>query len=66
MIERGQGEYANPASMIKASAMLLRHICRTEAAERLEKAMDACDVVVSRYIPGATGANYTNALLKLL
>ena len=66
MIERGQGEYANPASMIKASAMLLRHICRTEVAERLEKAMDACDVVVSRYIPGATGANYTNALLKLL
>ena len=66
MIERGQGEYANPASMIKASAMLLRHICRTEAAERLEKAMDACDVVVSRYIPGATGAAYTDAILKLL
>ncbi len=66
MIERGQGEYANPASMIKASAMLLRHICRTEAAERLEKAMDKCDVVVSRYIPGATGANYTNAIIEML
>ena len=66
MIERGQGEYANPASMIKASAMLLRHICRTEAAEKLEKAMDACDVVVSRYIPGATGAAYTDALIQLL
>ncbi len=66
MIERGQGEYANPASMIKASAMLLRHICRTEAAEKLEKAMDNCDVVVSRYIPGATGANYTNAIIEML
>ena len=66
MIERGQGEYANPASMIKASAMLLRHICRADAAEKLEQAMDACDVVVSRYIPGATGAAYTDALIKLL
>ncbi len=66
MIERGQGEYANPASMVKASAMLLRHICRTEAAEKLEKAMDACDVVVSRYTPGATAYAYTDALIKLL
>ena len=66
MIERGQGEYANPASMVKASAMLLRHICRTEAAEKLEKAMDACDVVVSRYTPGATAYAYTEALIKLL
>ena len=32
MIERGMGAYANPASIIKAAAMLLRHICRTEAA----------------------------------
>ena len=66
MIERGQGEYANPASMVKASAMLLRHICRTEAAEKLEKAMDQCDVVVSRYTPGATAYAYTDALIKLL
>ena len=29
MIERGMGAYANPASIIKAAAMLLRHICRT-------------------------------------
>lgn len=66
LIENGQGEYANPASIIRASAMLLRHICRTEAAEKLEKALDNCDVVVSQYIPGATGANYTNAIIKML
>lgn len=66
LIENGQGEYANPASIIRASAMLLRHICRTEAAEKLEKALDNCDVVVSQYIPGATGANYTNAIIEML
>ena len=46
MIERGMGAYANPASIIKAAAMLLRHICRTDAAERLEKAMAACTTEV--------------------
>ena len=65
MIERGQGHYANPASMIKASAMLLRHICRTEAAERLEKAMDACaDLTVG--VGGITGAEYAEAVMKNL
>ena len=66
LIASGQGDYANPASIMRASAMLLRHICRTEAAEKLEKALDNCDVVVSQYIPGATGANYTNAIIEML
>ena len=66
MIERGMGEYANPASMIKASAMLLRHICRIEAAEKLEKAMDDCTVEVFSDGSAATAAEYTDALLELL
>ena len=66
MIERGMGEYANPASMIKAAAMLLRHICRTEAAEKLEKAMDDCTVEVFSDGSAATAAEYTDALLELL
>ena len=66
MIERGMGEDANPASMIKAGAMLLRHICRVEAAEKLEKAMDACTVEVFSDGSAATAAEYTDALLELL
>ena len=66
MIERGMGEYANPASIIKAAAMLLRHICRTEAAEKLEKAMDACTVEVKSDGSAASAAQYTDALLELL
>ncbi|MDD5954125.1 MAG: isocitrate/isopropylmalate family dehydrogenase [Firmicutes bacterium] len=66
MIERGMGEYANPASMIKAVAMLLRHICRGEAADKLDRAMDACTVQVLSDGSAATAAAYTDALLELL
>ena len=66
MIERGMGEYANPASMIKAVFMLLRHICRGEAADKLDRAMDACTVQVLSDGSAATAAAYTDALLELL
>ena len=66
MIERGMGEYANPASIIKAAAMLLRHICRGEAAARLEKAMDDCTVEVKSDGTAATAAQYADALMALL
>ena len=41
MIETGRGAYANPASILRAAAMLLRHIARADAAARLDKALDA-------------------------
>ena len=66
MIERGMGDYANPASIIKAGAMLLRHICRIDAAEKLEKAMAECTVEVLSDGSAATAAEYTDALLELL
>ena len=66
LLEMGLGDYANPASILKAEAMLLRHICRPAAAERLEKALDSCDVVVTGDKDGATGAAFTDALLRLL
>ena len=66
MIERGMGDYANPASMIKAAAMLLRHICRADAAAKLEKALDACTVQVFSDGSAATAAEYTDALMELL
>lgn len=66
MIERGMGDYANPASIIKAAAMLLRHICRAEAAAKLEKAMDDCTVVVTSDGKNATAAEYADALMALI
>jgi hypothetical protein len=46
--------------------MLLRHICRTEAAEKLEKAMAACTVEVKSDGSAATGAEYAEALIGML
>ena len=66
MIERGMGDYANPASMIKAASMMLRHICRAEAAEKIENALDACTVEVKSDGTAATAAQYTDALMALL
>lgn len=66
MIEDGLGDYANPSSILKAEAMLLRHICRMDAAEKLEKALDNCKVKVTGYKDGATCAAFTDSLLELL
>lgn len=66
MIEMGRGAYANPQSIIKAAAMMLRHICRTEAAEKLEKALETCTAVITGDSTGATGESYTDALMELL
>lgn len=66
LLELGLGDYANPQSILKAEAMLLRHICRPAAAERLEKALDTCTVVVTGDRDGATGEAYTEALMELL
>lgn len=42
MIERGMGEYANPASMLKAAVMLLRHIGMQAKAAALDAALETC------------------------
>ena len=65
MIQRGMGDYADPRSIIKASAMLLRHICRAEAAAKLERAMADCTAEVDAD-KGITAAMYTDELMKLL
>lgn len=66
LIEAGLGNYANPASILKATAMLLRHIGRTEAAQRLETALATCPVAITGKTDGPTAAEYTDALLAML
>ena len=66
MLEEGLGDYASPASIIKASAMLLRHIGRTAKAERLENALGANPLTVTGDKTGATGKAYTDKLLEIL
>ena len=66
MLERGMGDYANPSSIIKAGAMLLRHIGKTAEAEKLEYALENCPVVITGKTDGPNAIQYTDALLKML
>ena len=66
MMEEGRGDYANPASILKAAELLLRHIARADAADKLLAAMDKCDVTVTGRPDGASAAEYADAIMKLL
>jgi isocitrate dehydrogenase (NAD+) len=66
MLEEGLGDYASPASILKASAMLLRHIGRTEKAQRLERALSENPLTVTGDKNGATGEAFTSQLLEIL
>ena len=66
LIEEGLGEYASPESILRACVLLLRHIARPEAADRLEKALDGCTLRVTGDRSGATCREYADAILKSL
>ncbi len=66
MIERGMGHYANPDSILKAAALLLRHICRPDAAARLEKAINDCPLTVKSDGSAATCAEYADKIMEIL
>ncbi|MBR1456062.1 MAG: isocitrate/isopropylmalate dehydrogenase family protein [Oscillospiraceae bacterium] len=70
-IANGEGEYANPASIIKAAELLLRHVCMADKADKLAAAMRVCTeterrVVVTGHRDGATCAAFGDYLLEKL
>ena len=70
-IEAGEGDYANPASILKAAELMLRHIAMTDRADRLNAALSLCleqekRVVVTGHRDGATCAEFTDYLLEKL
>lgn len=64
MIAEGLGAYASPESILRAEVMLLRHICRINEADRLEKALDQCPIVVTGTVDGSTCAEYAEYVLS--
>ena len=71
MIEEGRGQYANPASLIKSTAMMLRHIGYDKESAMLDSALDECcekekKVVMTGHSDGATGAEFTDYLMSKL
>ena len=70
-IERGEGDYANPASILKATEMLLRHIAMPDKADRLAQAMKLCTeterrVVITGHRDGATCRAFGDYLMEKL
>jgi len=70
-IEAGEGDYANPSSILKAAELMLRHIVMTDKADRLNAALALCleqekRVVVTGHRDGATCAEFTDYLLEKL
>ncbi|MBQ3481236.1 MAG: isocitrate/isopropylmalate dehydrogenase family protein [Oscillospiraceae bacterium] len=70
-IESGEGDYANPASILKALELLLRHIAMPEKADRLAEALHLCTeterrVVVTGHRDGASCREFGDYLLEKL
>ena len=69
MIEEGLGDYANPSSILKACEMLLRHIARPAAADKLAAALRICNeterrVVVTGDRSGATCRAFADYVME--
>ena len=71
MVDEGRAQYADPTSIIKAAAMLLRHIGYPERAQKLDMALDLCSQYEKRVVctgrkEGATGADYANYIMETI
>jgi isocitrate dehydrogenase (NAD+) len=71
MVAEGRAQYADPASMIRAAAMLLEHIGFAQKARTLQTALDICGqsekrLVVTGRPSGATGAAFTDYLMDTM
>ena len=61
MVKEGRAQYADPCSMLRASAMLLSHIGFTEKSAMLEKALDICMFTEKKYTVTARDTGCTCA-----
>lgn len=71
MITEGRGQYADPCSMLRASAMLLSHIGYVKESEALDKALDICMFEDSAYkitgrSDGCTCAEFGDYVMRTL
>ena len=69
MVKEGRAQYADPCSMIRASAMLLRHIGHQPEAEKVEMALEVCGVYEKKMTitgreTGVTGKEYSDYVLS--
>lgn len=63
MVAEGRDQYADPCSMLRATALLLNHIGEQEKGAKLERALDICmfeekKLVITGRDTGATSADF--------
>ncbi len=68
MVKEGRDIYADPSSMIRASAMLMRHVGFPERAKKLDMALEICGqfekkLIITGREKGSTGEAFTSYLL---
>lgn len=71
MVEEGRAEYADPASILRATVMLLKHIGFIVKGRKLEMSLDVCGqyekkMVVTGRSDGVTGAKFANYVMKMI
>ena len=71
MVQEGRAQFADPASMIRAAAMMIGHIGYPEKAKNLEMALDICGqyekkLVITGRPTGATGKAFTDYVMQTL
>lgn len=69
MVNEGRAQYADPCSMVRAAAMLLRHIGYPDRATKVEMALEICGqfekkMKITGRDTGVTGEEYVNYLLS--
>lgn len=71
MVEEGRAIYADPCSVIRASAMLLSHVGYQKEADKLAEALDICTGKDAKYkltgrSDGATNAEFSDYLMETI
>lgn len=69
MVKESRAQYADPSSMIRACAMLLRHVGYADQAGKVDMALEVCGqferkIVMTGHDNGATGSEYTDYILS--
>ena len=71
MVTEGRAQYADPASMMRAAAMLISHIGYPEKGKKFEMVLDICGQYEKKYVltgrdTGATGAEFSDYVMETL
>lgn len=71
MVKEGRAQYADPSSMLRATALLLNHIGFGDKSRKLEMALDICGqyekkIVITGRSDGATGEEFAKYVMETI